>query len=188
MTLKKHLIVLTGMLFCLYSGLLCAQQTPGPDSITVRTIPSQTVLYTVVRGSYDKLGEAFGRLYALAGANAIKPVGAAWSVHLNNPKITPPEHWLTEIRIPVDDTAKKLTGTLGPMTDVKITSEMTAVTGIKHKGTVDSSEIFKQVYLWALQNGYSPVDASMQRIISDTEDHDYSQMEVEILVPVAKCP
>jgi hypothetical protein len=43
-----------------------------------------------------------------------------------------------------------------------------------------------RVYQWALQNGYSPIEAPMQRVISDTQIHDYSQMEVEILVPVIR--
>ena len=186
MKCHQQIIVLAWMMLCLCSRALCAQQTPDPDQVSIRTVPSQTVIYAVVRGSYDKLGETFGRLYGLIGSSGLKPVDTAVSVHLNNPKTTAKEHWLTEIRIPVDDTAIKLAGTLGPMTDVKTVPQMSVAVGLKHKGSADPGDVIHRVYQWALQNGYSPSEAPMQRVISDTQTHDYSQMEVEILVPVIR--
>jgi DNA gyrase inhibitor GyrI len=188
MRFEQQAIVAGAVFLCLCSGPLRAQEAPAPKPVIVRTLPSQTVLYTVVRGSYDKLGGAFGRLYGLIGSTGIKPVDAAMSVHLNNPKTTASEHLLTEIRIPVDDTAMKLAGTLGAMTDVKTVPQMTVAVGLKPKGSADPSDEIQRVYRWVLQNGYCPVEGPMQKVISDSQTHDYSQMEVEILVPIIKVP
>jgi hypothetical protein len=125
-------------------------------------------------------------LYGLAGVNGLTPTGPAMSVHLNNPKKVTSEHWLTEIRIPVDDTALELTGTLGSMTDVKPVPETLAAVGLKPKGVCNSDPIFERVYTWIYENGYASTDASMQIVRSDSETHDYCQMEVEIVVPVVR--
>jgi hypothetical protein len=96
-----------------------AESAAGNPKFSIRKAEQQIVLYTVHRGSYDKAGAAVGRLFALAGQKQIRPYGPASYVYLNNPQSISSEHWLTEIRIPVDKEALKLTGTLGEMTDVK---------------------------------------------------------------------
>ena len=144
MKLKQHILILMVLL-----GWVCAasyaEQASNPNTVTLRTIPSQTILYTVVRGYYDKLGPAFGMLYGLAGIKGLTPMGPAMSVHLNNPRNTEGDHMLTEIRIPVDDTALELAGTLGVMTDVKTVPETLAAVGLKSKGVSDSGPIFDRV-------------------------------------------
>lgn len=170
------------------SALLGAAQTAANPDAVMRTLAPQTVLYTVVRGPYDKLGEAFGSLYALAGSKGIKPTGSASSVSLNNPETTSREHRLTEIRIPVDAEATKLAGTLGPMTDVKTVPATTVAVGVKPKGTSDPAQAMRCVYTWLAQKGYMPTGGPIQKVVSDTQTHDYREMVVEIMVPVMKVP
>jgi DNA gyrase inhibitor GyrI len=170
------------------TALLSAAQPAATADVALRTLPAQTVLYTVVRGPYEKLGETFGSLYSLLASKGLKPAGPAVSISLNNPETTPSEHLLMEIQIPVDDAAKKLAGTLGPMTDVKTVSPMTAAVGVKGKGVSDPADVLRRVYTWLAQNGYMPTSGPMQKVISDTESHDYSQMVVEIMVPAMKAP
>jgi DNA gyrase inhibitor GyrI len=179
------------VILCLLSvvpgtGLLWAAQGTPEKQVTIQSLPSQTVLYTIVRGPYDKLGEAFGSLYGLMAAKGLKPTGPAMSVSLNNPQTTSSEHWLTEIRIPVDESAKELAGTLGPMTDVKTVAAMTVAVGVKPKGVSDPADVILQVYSWLIHNGYVPTSGPMQEVALDSGDHDYTQMVVEIMVPVMK--
>lgn len=183
---SRRLVVFC-LLLCLGGTALlwAAQPATNPD-VAIRTLPPQTVLYTVIRGPYDKLGEAFGSLYSLAGSKGIRPTDSAVSVSLNNPETTASEHWLTEIRIPTDDSAKKLAGTLGPMTDVKTISTTTVAVGVKSKGVSDPADVMRRMYTWLAQSGYLPTGGPMQKVVSDSETHDYSQMVVEIMVPVMK--
>jgi len=44
--------------------------------LTILALPAQTVLYTIVRGHYQKTGQAVGELFALAGKKAIQPTGS----------------------------------------------------------------------------------------------------------------
>ncbi len=185
---KKPMVLLCLLLGSTGTGLLQAAEKVTDANVTVRTLGQQTVLYTIVRGPYDKLGEAYGSLYALLGSKGLKPTGPSTSVSLNNPQTAAREHWLTEIRIPVDDAAKKLAGTFGPMTDVKTVAEMQVAVGTKPKGVSDPAEIIRRVYAWLAQNGYMPTGGPMQKVVSDSQSHDYSQMVVEIMVPVMKAP
>jgi DNA gyrase inhibitor GyrI len=185
---KKPIVLLCLLLGLTGTPLLQAAEKATDANVAIRTIGPQTVLYTVVRGPYDKLGDAFGSLYSLLAGKGLKPLGPSVSVSLNNPETTASEHWLTEIRIPVDDSGKKLAGTLGPMTDVKTVSEMKVAVALKPKGVSDPADIIRRVYTWMAQNGYMPTGGPMQKVGSDTQSHDYGQMVVEIMVPVMKAP
>jgi effector-binding domain-containing protein len=185
---KKPIVLLCLLLGAAGIPPLQAAEKAADANVTTRTLEAQTVLYAVVRGPYNKLGEAFGSLYSLLGSKGIKPAGPSMSVSLNNPETTASEHWLTEIRIPVDDSAKKLAGTLGPMTDVKTVPDMKVAVTVKSKGVSDPVDIMRRLYTGMTQNGYMPTGGPMQKIISDSQNHDYSQMVVEIMVPVMKAP
>jgi DNA gyrase inhibitor GyrI len=185
---RKSFVLLCMLLAATGISLLQAAQKSTDSSITIRTLGAQTVLYTVVRGPYEKLGEAFGSLYGLLAGKGLKPTGSAMSVTLNNPESTSSEHWLTEIGIPVDDSAKKLAGTLGPMTDVKTVSEMQVAVAVKPKGVSDPADILRRLYAWMAQNGYMPASGPMQKVNSDSANYDYAQSDVEIMVPVMKAP
>jgi hypothetical protein len=185
---RKLFVLLCLLLAAMGIPLLRAAQKDADSSIAIRTLGAQTVLYTVVRGPYEKLGEAFGSLYGLLAGKGIKPAGPAMSVTLNNPESTSSEHWLTEIRIPVDDSAKKLAGTLGPMTDVKTVSETQVAAAVKPKGVSDPADILRRLYAWMALNGYMPTGGPMQKVDSGSPNYDYAQSAVEIMVPVMKAP
>src|SRR4030042_6421094 len=76
-----------------------ADQVADKSGVTIRQVKPQTVLYTIYRGDYEKVGQAIGSLYALAIQNKIWPSGSLHFAYLNNPKHVSSEHWLTEIRI-----------------------------------------------------------------------------------------
>jgi len=165
---------------------IIANTAAEPFAVTLKTIPSQTVIYTLHRGHYDKLGESIGMLYALTQTKGQHPIGPVWSVHLNNSDNIDSKHWLTEIRIPVKEVALNLTGTLGDMTDVKKLPEITVATAVKPKGVDDPTEIYKRLYQWIYANGYQSIDAPMQKVISTDKRGNYAQMQVAVMVPIEK--
>jgi len=158
----------------------------GPVEPAIRTVAAQTVLYTIVRGHYQKTGQAVGGLYALAGQKNLRPMGQPTYIYLNNPNRVSSEHWLTEIRIPVGDDALKLAGTLGDMTDVKQVPSVTVAVAVKPEGMPDPAAIYGEIYTWAYKNGYRVVDSPSEVFLTNAAGGDYAQMKSEIMMPVEK--
>lgn len=182
---SRNLSVLV-TLMVLVVTTVSAHETCNNTKVTVRTLEPQTVLYTIHRGSYWKLGEVFGRLYGLATSKGLQPSGGGMSVHLNNARGLAAEHWLTEVRIDVPKSALSHAGTLGPVTDIKTVPKVKVAVAVKPAGEKTPDRNYKALYTWIYQNGYVAVDAPMQRVIGGSQTHDYTQMEVELLVPIMK--
>jgi DNA gyrase inhibitor GyrI len=182
---SRYLSILT-LLIVLVAATAGAHETSASTKVTVRTLEPQTVLYTIHRGSYWTLGEAFGRLYGLAMSKDLQPTSETMSVHLNNPQGLAPAHWLTEVRIIVPKSALRHAGTLGSLTDIKTVPEVKVAVAVKPAGVKTPEKIGRDLYAWIYQHGYASIDAPMQRVIGGSKTHNYTQMEVEMLVPVAK--
>jgi effector-binding domain-containing protein len=165
---------------------ISAEQTIDKPEITIRQLQPQTVLYTIYRGSYDKIGKAIGNLYALAGQKGIIPRGSVSCVYLNNPEYVSSEHWLTEIRIPVDKNALKLAGTLGEMTDIKELRAMEVAVIIKQGVQVDYATLYEGLYNGIAQKGYRASDNAWESFLGTGFSGDYTQMKSEIMVPIKK--
>jgi effector-binding domain-containing protein len=188
--MKRRNVFLMLSLVLLTAAAAAAQAGTDPNSkavkITVREMPAQIVLYTIVRGPYQKTGQAVGALYALAGQKGIRPMGPPTYTYLNNPNRVSSQHWLTEIRIPVSEDALKLAGTLGEMTDVKELPAVTAVTAVKPEGMADPGPIYEKIYAWVRKNGYATVDSASEVFLTNANGGDYTTMKAEIVVPVSK--
>jgi effector-binding domain-containing protein len=166
-----------------------AQTDAGKYDFTIRKIDQQTVLYTIYRGDYDQIGPAIGKLYALAGQKQIRPLGPTHYAYLTNPKVTPPQHSLTEIRIPVDRDTLIHSGTLGPMTDVKTIPSIEVAVVIKPKGLADPSELYNQLAHWIHKQDYICAEGPVEKYLTPwTADSSYADMTTEIMLPVKKVP
>ncbi|MFC1765122.1 GyrI-like domain-containing protein [Planctomycetota bacterium] len=187
-THMRNLSVLT-MLVMVTTASANASELSSSAQVTVRDLEPQTVLYTIYRGSYQGIGQAYGKLYGLAGAKRLPLTGEGLTVHLNCPQNTTETHLLTEVRLSVPESALSLAGSLGPMTDVKSVPGVKVAVAVKPAG-VGSPEgiekIVKTLYAWIYKNDYTVIDAPMQRVLSGTKTHDYTQMKVEYLIPIAK--
>jgi len=164
------------------------QSTDKPD-ITVKDIKSQTVLYTIYRGNYEKIGDTISKLYALAIKNEIWPRGSLSCVYLNNVHYISHEHCLVEIRIPVSEDSLKHAGKLGEMTDVKTVNAMEAAVMIKPAGNTNYdyyAKVFDDIYAWIAKHNYSIADDAYEIFATDSGTTDYSQVNSEIMVPVFK--
>lgn len=164
---------------------ICAEQATNEPKITIRQLGSQTVLYSIYRGDYSKVGPAIGKLYALAGKSGIYPRGSLSCVYLNSPRYVSSEHCLTEIRIPVGEEALKLAGTLGEMTDVKTMPAMEVAVVEKSMGETDYAAIFNRLYTWIAKQGYLATDDACETFLTNNE-RNYALMKSEIMIPVKK--
>lgn len=167
---------------------ISAESTADQSAFTVRKAEKQVVLYTIHRGSYDKVGETIGKLFALASQKGIAPRGQVSYVYLNNPQYVSSEHWLTEIRIPVAEEALKLAGTLGEITDVKSLPAMELAVAVKPEGQADPGPIYDSLYTWIAKQGYRAVDNACETFLGGGMVVNYAQMKSEIMVPVKKIP
>lgn len=186
--MKKASLLVVTVAICVGAGLVWAEdkaEKKEPGKISVRKMEAQTVLYTIYRGPYDGVGKPIGELYALAGKNQIVPKGPLSLVYLNSPAYISPEHYLTEIRIPVGEEAGKLAGTLGAMTDVKSLRAHEVVAVEKAGGDRDYAGIYGRLYTWMAKNGYNPMDDAVE-VFAEAGGRSYDQAKSEIMVPVVK--
>jgi DNA gyrase inhibitor GyrI len=183
---KVWSLLLAMVLMVISAVEIFAEQTTEKPKITIRQLKPQTVLYTIYRGDYEKMGGAIGNLYALAGQKGLYPRGSMCCVYLNNPDHVSSEHWLTEIRIPVGEKAMKLAGTLGEMTDVKTIPAIQVAVTIKPKGMSDPSPIYGNLSLWMHKEGYIATDGPMEIFLTNGAGGSYAQMKSEIMIPAKK--
>ncbi len=171
------------------NSITAAAQEPNSFSISFGKMDSQAVLYTIYRGPYEKVGQAIGELYALAGKNKITPQGNLRFVYLNNPHVFAlnPQHCLVEIQIPVSQDAIKLAGTFGAMTDVKTLIAMDTVVIKKPVGCKDYGSVYAYLFAWIAQNGYRPIDNAFEIFESSGQNQSCESMaQSDIIVPVTK--
>jgi effector-binding domain-containing protein len=190
MAKAKPLLLLVVLVVLLTAGAVKISVEPAPKeaAFSIRKLDEQVVLYTIYRGSYDKIGPAIGKLFALAGQKAIRPAGPVAHAYLNNPKYVSSEHLLTEIRIPVAKDALKHAGALGQFTDVKVVAAMQVAVATKPPGQADPAAIYQKLYRWIAAQGYVVTDAASEIFLTNTMTGDYAKMKTEILVPVEKLP
>jgi len=183
---KKMKIWLVLLALCTVGiSAMSATETSG---ISIRETKEEVVLYTIYRGSYDKIGPVIGNLYALAGKKGISPRGSAYHVYLNNPNQVSSQHWLTEVRIPVSKDALKAAGTLGEMTDIKTLPATEIVVAIKPEGQADSSEIYNKLGAWIYKEGYMAAGSPREVFLTNVMSGNYAQMKTEISIPIKKLP
>ena len=180
------LLLLAVLSIITVAAKISAKPTTDKPAFAIRKVERQTVLYTIYRGSYDKIGPTIGKLYALAGKKQIQPRASVYYVYLNNPKYVSSEHWLTEIRIPVSKEALKVAGTLGEMTDVKALPAMEVAVAVKPEGQADPGPIYNQLGAWIIKQGYAAIGSPCEMFLTNAMTGSYAQMKSEIMMPIKK--
>ncbi|HBG26338.1 MAG: hypothetical protein A2Y12_08130 [Planctomycetes bacterium GWF2_42_9] len=183
----KLLLMLAGIL--VLNSITTAAQEPNSFSISIGKMESQTILYTIYRGPYEKVGQAIGELYAVAGKNRINPQGNLRFVYLNNPHLFAlnAQHCIVEIQIPVSQDALKLAGTLGTMTDIKTLIAMDTVVIKKPAGCKDYGAVYTYLFAWIAKNGYRPIDNAFEVFESGGQNQTCENIaQSDIVVPVTK--
>jgi len=168
------------------AGTLLAAAKAHETSFEIRKTEPRVVLYTIHRGSFDKVGSTIQELMTMAAPRGAIPTGPISFAYLTNMELTPKEHWLTEVRIPVGEDALKLAGTLGKFTDVMKLAPIDVVVATKPEGMTDPGPVYHKLYPWLLENGYVPVEGPLEQFLTNAEGNDYSKMKTEIMIPVRK--
>ncbi len=190
MRTKKLILVLSVIVaaeFVVMAGICIRdvniQHKPDKPDVIVREVGPQAVLYTVYRGPYENICKAINKLYNLALVKGMLPCGPISTGYLNNPLSVSPEHWLIEIRLPVDAEALEYAGKLGGMTDVKSLPAMKFAVAVKPQGQTNPEPVISGLFSWINQKGYVTVGRMWQSVLIN-ETGDYVKMKTEFMVPV----
>jgi effector-binding domain-containing protein len=178
-------LILVGIVAAAAVELSAGPNDAGSD-FAIKKLEAQTVLYTVYRGPYEGIGSPVGELYGLAMQKHIKPCGPIALVYLNNPQSTSREHYLIEIRIPVDANALQQAGSLGPMTDVKTLKATDYAVMRRQSGDMDYEAFYHTLYDRITKEGYHRTDNAIEVFTDVGMGGNYSQMKTETMVPVTK--
>jgi effector-binding domain-containing protein len=183
---KNILVLLTVVIVAAVTVELLAVQGNSDSDFAIKKLDAQTVLYTVYRGPYESIGSAVGELYGLAARKKITPRGPIAMVYLNNPQNTSREHYLVEIRIPVDANALQQAGSLGPMTDIKTLKATEYAVMKRQPGDMDYGAFYQTLYGRITKEGYHRTDNAIEVFTEVGMGGNYSQMKTETMVPVVK--
>lgn len=105
-------VPITGPPFALYYGvptdsvdIAAGFPTAGPvspaDGVTASELPGGRAARLLHVGSYDSLGQAYGRLVGWLGEQGLRPAEVMWESYLNEPSEDAPEESQTLITWPV---------------------------------------------------------------------------------------
>jgi len=183
-TKRIALLLVTGVLVFAVASVISAKSDADKPACTIRQLEEQVVLYTIHRGGLDNIPSVVMNLFNLATEKGVYPGGPITFAYLNDFTRTSSEHWLIEIRLPVDKGALKLSGTLGEMTDVKTLSSVKMVATIKPEGMADPRPIYERLYAWMLKEHHMPTSGPQETFLTNAETGDYAQMKTEIKVPI----
>jgi effector-binding domain-containing protein len=178
------LLLVTAALIFAATSIISAESAGDKPACTVRDIEQQVVLYTIHRGGLDKIASVVMNLFNLAVEKGIYPDGPVTFAYLNDFTRTSSEHWLIEIRLPVDKGALKLSGTLGKMTDVKTLAPVKMTVATKPEGMADPRPVYERLYTWMHKEGHMPTSGPQETFLTNAESGDYSKMKTEIMVPI----
>ena len=170
------------------AGAVIAAKSGSDRKYSIKKQDEQVVLYTLYRGSYDQVGADVVELYQLAGQKGISPQGPLTFSYLNNPMLVDPEHWLTEMRIPVGKDALKQAGKLGEMTDVKVIRPHTVATCKKPPGVGEAEveTLWAGLVKWTASQGYTTLEGPREVFLSGQETGSYADMKTEFQIPIEK--
>ncbi len=76
-------------------------QMADSGEVKVKTTQPQQVIYAVHKGSYQRLGEVFGKLFQWASENGYDIVGPSVTICHNDPRTTPEGDLISECQFPV---------------------------------------------------------------------------------------
>ena len=178
------LLLVTAALIFAATSMIAAESAGDKPACTTRQLEEQVVLYTIHRGGLDNISSVVMNLFGLATEKGVFPDGPVTFAYLNDFTRTSSEHWLIEIRLPVDKSALKLAGTLGKMTDIKTLSSVKVAVAVKPEGVADPLPVYERLYNWMHKQRYTPTSGPQETFLTNAESGDYSRMKTEIMVPL----
>ncbi len=152
--------------------------------VQVKTTDPETVAYIAMRGPFDQIPMAMGRLYGWVAQHHLEPVGMPSGVYLNNPELVPQDEALWMLRAPVagDPEAE-------PPDDVGCGIEQVPphlVAATMHRGPYDTIDhTYHELASWVSDHGYMVVGPPEELYYSDPDTTPPEEYLTEVRLTVA---
>jgi AraC family transcriptional regulator len=151
----------------------------------VKQTEPRTVAFVSVKGPYDHIEGAFGRLFGWVIEKGYAPVGPPLGIYFNSPEQVPAGELLWELQCPLaDDIAPSEPDASGVGIKEVAGAE---VVSTMHKGPFDEvGRTYGMLWEWINANGYEIVGASEEVYFSDPSSTPPEELTTEVRFPVRK--
>ena len=152
---------------------------------TVKEIKPMTVAFLKMKGHYNQIPAAFGKLYGWIVEKGYKPRGAAITVYYNIPGQVPDDKLLWELRSQISANADE-SGPNGEGLAVKRLGAVRVV-AVMHKGPYEKlEETYSALILWVEENGYETSGPPEELYLNDPAKVPADELLTEIRFPVSR--
>jgi effector-binding domain-containing protein len=153
----------------------CASREFGPLTCAV----------LAMRGPFDQMPAAFGRLYAWLSEKGHTPQGMPMAVYLNNPAEVAPADALWDLWAPIENEAEA-SGPDDLGFAIKRIPAMTVATYL-HRGPYDQvAPAYARLMAWIAAEGMEVAGPPMEAYLNDPSEVSPEDYLTEIIVPVRK--
>jgi len=152
-------------------------------SVEVRAMPEWNVVYARHIGAYNKIGEAFDRVFKWAGPRGLVrfPETKSLAVYHDSPEVTDPSKLRSDACLTVPP-GTKVDGEIGTM---KIPGGLFAVAHVEIEVTQFGEAWDKLIGEWMPKSGYQPDDRMCYEMyLNEPETHPEKKWLVDICEPV----
>ncbi len=160
-----------------------ARRTPMKFSVEVKQMPEWNVVYVRHIGAYNKIGEAFERVFKWAGPRGLIrfPETKSLAIYHDSPEVTDPSKLRSDACLTVPP-GTKVDGEIGTM---KVPGGLFAVAHVEIDVTQFGEAWDKLVGEWMPKSGYQPDERMCYELyLNDPETHPEKKWLVDICEPV----
>lgn len=153
--------------------------------VTVKKTEPATVAFIAVKGHFDQIPTAFGRLYSWIGEKGYKAHGPAIAVYYDIPGQVPDDELRWELRSQIsDDITESEPDGEGLGVNRLGTTQVAAV---MHRGPYEKlEETYQALALWVEENGYETNGPPEEAYFNDPAQAPSGEPLTEIRFPVRK--
>jgi AraC family transcriptional regulator len=152
-------------------------------SVEVKQMPEWNVIYARHIGAYNKVGEAFDRVFKWAGPRGLVrfPETKSLAIYHDSPEVTDPSKLRSDACLTVPS-GTKVDGEIGTM---KVPGGLFAVAHVEMDVTQFGEAWDKLIGEWMPKSGYQPDDRMCYEIyLNDPDTHPEKKWQVDICEPI----
>ncbi|MDD5264194.1 MAG: GyrI-like domain-containing protein [Candidatus Bipolaricaulis sp.] len=164
------------------SGNPSSRRTTMKFSVEVKQMPEWNVIYARHVGAYNKIGEAFDRVFKWAGPRGLVrfPETKSLAIYHDSPEVTDPSKLRSDACLTVPS-GTKVDGEIGTM---KVPGGLFAVAHVEMDVT-QFGEAWERLMEWMPKSGYQPDDRMCYEMyLNDPDTHPEKKWLVDICEPI----
>jgi effector-binding domain-containing protein len=153
--------------------------------VQVKTTEPETVAYIAMRGPYDQIPMAMGKLYGWVAQHQLEPVGMPSGVYLNDPEEVSQDEALWKLRAPISGDRESMAPDEAGCGIEQVAPHLVA--SAMHHGPYDTiAHTYHELGDWVIDNGYTVVGPPEEFYLSDPDTTPPEEYLTEVHFTVAK--